>query len=33
LADARIETKEKDSVDGAQIISMLSRFFVALLPF
>jgi flagellar L-ring protein precursor FlgH len=33
LADARIETKEKESMDGAQIISMLSRFFVALLPF
>jgi flagellar L-ring protein precursor FlgH len=33
LADARIETKEKQSVDTAQVISMLSRFFVALLPF
>lgn len=33
IADARIETKEKQSVDTAQIISMLSRFFVALLPF
>lgn len=33
IADARIETKEKQSVDTAQVISMLSRFFVALLPF
>jgi len=33
LADARIETKEKQSMDTAQIVSMLSRFFVALLPF
>jgi flagellar L-ring protein precursor FlgH len=33
VADARIETKQAESVDGAQIISMLSRFFVALLPF
>lgn len=33
LADARIESKGKQSMDGAQIISMLSRFFVALLPF
>jgi len=33
VADARIETKEKQGVDTAQIISMLSRFFVALLPF
>ncbi len=33
LADARIESKSKQGVDTAQIISMLSRFFVALLPF
>jgi flagellar L-ring protein FlgH len=33
LADARIETKEKQSVDTAQVLSMMSRFFVALLPF
>lgn len=33
LADARIESKGKQSMDTAQIISMLSRFFVALLPF
>lgn len=33
LADARIETKGKQSVDTAQIVSMLSRFFVTLLPF
>lgn len=33
IADARIETKEKQSVDTSQILSMMSRFFVALLPF
>lgn len=33
LADARIESKEKQRMDTSQIISMLSRFFVALLPF
>ncbi len=33
VADARIETKQKESLDTAQVISMLSRFFVALLPF
>lgn len=33
LADARIESKGKQSMDTAQIVSMLSRFFVALLPF
>lgn len=33
VADARIEAKEKDSIDTAQIVSMLSRFFVTLLPF
>ena len=33
LADARVESKSKQSVDTAQVVSMLSRFFVALLPF
>lgn len=33
LADARIENKSKQSLDTAQLMSMLSRFFVALLPF
>lgn len=33
LADARIESKGKESMDTAQVVSMLSRFFVALLPF
>lgn len=33
LADARIESKGKESMDTAQIVSLLSRFFVALLPF
>ncbi len=33
LADARIESKEKERMDTSQVISMLSRFFVALLPF
>ncbi len=33
LADARIESKEKQRMDTSQVISMLSRFFVALLPF
>ncbi len=33
LADARIESKGKQSMDTAQVVSMLSRFFVALLPF
>ena len=33
LADARIESKEKQNVDTAQVISLLARFFVALLPF
>jgi len=33
LADARIESKGKQSMDTAQIVSMMSRFFVALLPF
>lgn len=32
LADARIESKSKQDVDTAQIVSMLARFFVALLP-
>lgn len=33
LADARIESKEKQRMDTSQVISMLSRFFLALLPF
>lgn len=33
LADARVESKGKQSIDGVQLLSMLSRFFVALLPF
>lgn len=33
IADARIENKSKQSLDTAQVVSMLSRFFVALLPF
>jgi len=33
LADARIESKGKESVDTAQVVSLLARFFVALLPF
>lgn len=33
LADARIESKGKQSMDTAQIISMLSRFFLTLVPF
>lgn len=33
LADARIESKDKQSMDTAQIISMLSRFFLTLVPF
>lgn len=33
LADARIESKGKESMDTAQLVSMLSRFFVALMPF
>ncbi len=33
IADARIESKAKQSMDTAQIVSMLSRFFIALLPF
>lgn len=33
VADARIEDKSKQSMDTAQLISMMSRFFVALLPF
>lgn len=33
LADARIESKSKQGVDTAQVVSMLARFFVALLPF
>lgn len=33
LADAHVETKGKQSVDTAQIVSMLARFFVTILPF
>ncbi|WP_109016970.1 flagellar basal body L-ring protein FlgH [Novimethylophilus kurashikiensis] len=33
IADARIEDKGKQSMDTAQVMSLLSRFFVALLPF
>lgn len=33
LADARIESKGKQSMDTAQVISMLSRFFISLVPF
>lgn len=33
LADARIESKGKQGMDTSQVISLLSRFFVALLPF
>lgn len=33
VADARVESKTKQSVDTSQVMSMLSRFFVALLPF
>jgi flagellar L-ring protein precursor FlgH len=33
LADAHIESKSKQGMDTAQVVSMLSRFFVALMPF
>ena len=33
LADARIESKDKQSMDTAQLVSMLSRFFLTLVPF
>jgi flagellar L-ring protein precursor FlgH len=33
LADARIESKGKQSMDTAQVISLLSRFFISLVPF
>jgi flagellar L-ring protein precursor FlgH len=33
LADARIESKGKQSMDTAQIVSLLSRFFISLVPF
>jgi flagellar L-ring protein FlgH len=33
LADARIESKQNQSVDTAQIVSVLARFFTVLLPF
>lgn len=33
LADVHVESKGKQSIDGVQLLSMLSRFFVTLLPF
>lgn len=33
LADAHVESKGKQTMDAAQLVSMLSRFFVALMPF
>lgn len=33
LADARIESKQKQDVDTAQILSAMARFFTVLLPF
>lgn len=33
LADAHIESKGKQSMDTAQIVSMLARFFITLVPF
>lgn len=33
LADARIESKGKQRMDTSQIISLLSRFFISLVPF
>lgn len=33
LADASIESKGKQSMDAAQIISLMSRFFISLVPF
>jgi len=33
LADAKIESKEKQSVDTAQVLSAMARFFTVLLPF
>jgi flagellar L-ring protein FlgH len=33
IADARIESKGKQSMDTAQIVSLLSRFFISLVPF
>jgi flagellar L-ring protein precursor FlgH len=33
LADARIESKGKQSMDTAQLVSMMSRFFISLVPF
>jgi flagellar L-ring protein precursor FlgH len=33
IADARIESKNKQSMDTAQIVSLLSRFFLTLVPF
>lgn len=33
IADARIESKQSQSVDTAQLLSMFARFFVTLVPF
>ena len=33
IADAKIESKEKQSVDTAQVLSSMARFFTVLLPF
>lgn len=33
LADARIESKGKQRMDASQIISLMSRFFISLVPF
>lgn len=33
LADARIESKQSQRMDASQMVSLLSRFFIALLPF
>jgi len=33
IADARVEYRTKSNIDGAEVQSMLSRFFLSLLPF
>jgi flagellar L-ring protein precursor FlgH len=33
IADARVEYRTKSQIDGAEVQSMLSRFFLSLLPF
>jgi flagellar L-ring protein precursor FlgH len=33
IADAKIESKNSQSIDGAQLTSMLARFFLTVLPF